>query len=70
MIARVAVTAAAAVALAAPPALAAAPPQEHNCAGVFASNFAEGATISGFARQLQGVSELVLVDANCGDNMP
>ncbi len=55
----------AALLLAAPPALAATP-DEHNCAGVFASNFADGQTISGLARAFQGVSELVLPDANCG----
>jgi len=42
-------------------------PNEHNCAGVFASNFASGQTISGLAQQFQGVSEFVLPDANCGD---
>jgi hypothetical protein len=70
MVARVAATAAVAALLAAAPAQAAPSPQGNNCAGVFASNFADGAVISGFARQLQGVSELVLVDANCGSNVP
>ena len=42
-------------------------PNEHNCAGVFASNFANGQAISGLAQQFQGVSEFVLPDANCGD---
>jgi hypothetical protein len=70
MAARIAASAVVAVLLAAPPALAAAPPQAHNCAGVFASNFADGAVISGFAQQLHGVDELVLVDANCGTNRP
>ncbi len=42
-------------------------PNEHNCAGVFASNSASGQTISGLAQQFQGVSEFVLPDANCGD---
>lgn len=42
-------------------------PNEHNCAGVFASSFANGQTISGLAREFRGVSEFVLPDANCGD---
>ena len=70
MVVRIAAVAATAVAvaLAAPPAQAAR--EEHDCAGVFASNFADGATISGLARQFTGVSELVLPDANCGVNVP
>jgi hypothetical protein len=42
-------------------------PSEHNCAGVFASSYANGPTISGLAREFRGVSEFVLPDANCGD---
>ena len=69
MAARVAATAVVAVLLAAPPAFAATP-EEHDCAGVFASNFADGAVISGFAQTLHGVDELVVADANCGTNRP
>jgi hypothetical protein len=70
MVVRISVAVVVAVVLAAPPAFAAAPPNEHDCAGVFASNFADGQTISGLARQFSGVSELVLPDANCGANVP
>jgi hypothetical protein len=69
MLARIAADAAVAVVLAAPPPLAATP-EQHNCAGVFASTSADGHTISGLAIQFRGVSELVLPDANCGDNAP
>jgi hypothetical protein len=42
-------------------------PSEHNCAGVFASRFASGPTISGLALEFRGVPEFVLPDANRGD---
>ena len=69
MVVRIAAVTAVAVVLAAPPALAATP-EQHNCAGVFASTSADGQVISGLAVQFRGVSELVLPDANCGENAP
>lgn len=57
------------VLLAAPPALGATP-NEHNCAGVFASRFADGQMISELARAFDGLSEFVLPDANCGKARP
>jgi len=66
---RVTVVTVAALLVSATPALGATP-SEHNCAGVFASNFASGPVISGLAQGFKGVSEFVLPDANCGANSP
>lgn len=59
------------LALAAPSVAHAQPPQNSsNCAGVFASSALTPEAVTFLARSFTGVSEFVLVDANCGRTRP